>query len=214
MKKSVALGLFLSVVLADIVAILTHNETLEFIAKPLLMVSLATFYLLSVKKANFWYVSALFFSFWGDTLLLFDNRFFVLGLGAFLTAHVLFITLVSRLLKPVKISLILAHSAPFVLYLLFLLWLIAPNLQGLLYPVMMYGIVISVFGVVSFLLYSQAKATANLWLFLGSLIFILSDSVLAVNKFYQTNELYGIVIMITYILAQFLICKAIVAKSD
>ena len=37
--------------------------------------------------------------------------------------------------------------------------------------------------------------------------FVISDSVLAVNKFYQAFETAGIVIMLTYGLAQFLIVE-------
>ena len=47
-----------------------------------------------------------------------------------------------------------------------------------------------------------------------SIIFIFSDSLIALNKFYESNDLYGVSIMITYILAQFLICKAMIVKSN
>ncbi|MBL4643249.1 MAG: hypothetical protein JKY44_06630, partial [Flavobacteriaceae bacterium] len=46
-----------------------------------------------------------------------------------------------------------------------------------------------------------------------AILFILSDSLIALNKFYEPNELYGVTIMITYIFAQFLICKAMIVKS-
>jgi len=94
-----------------------------------------------------------------------------------------------------------------------LLYLIYPNLEELLIPVIIYGIVISVFGVVAFLVYTNDKSIANSWLFLGALIFILSDSILAINKFSQSSEFLGIAIMITYIIAQYLICKVMIAKT-
>ena len=94
------------------------------------------------------------------------------------------------------------------------MFLIYPNLGGMLIPVALYGITISTFGSVTLLNYRSEKSTENLWLFIGAIIFILSDSLIALDKFYQPNEIYGATIMITYILAQFLICKAMIVKSN
>tara|TARA_R110002072_G_scaffold20671_3_gene74619 strand:+ start:5464 stop:6117 length:654 start_codon:yes stop_codon:yes gene_type:complete len=204
---------FLLVSIADIYAIVVGNQEIEMIAKPLITTSLVILYLLSVSKPNFWYVSALLFAFWGDVLLLFPDQFFVFGLASFLLAHVLLITVSSRFLQQVSKLRILVHSLPFVVILAVLLYLIYPNLEELLIPVIIYGIVISVFGVVAFLVYTNDKSIANSWLFLGSLIFILSDSILAINKFSQPSEFFGIAIMVTYIIAQYLICKAMIAKT-
>jgi len=204
---------FLLVSVADIYAIVVGNQEIEMIAKPLITTSLVILYLLSVSKPNFWYVSALLFAFWGDVLLLFPDQFFVFGLASFLLAHVLLITVSSRFLQQVSKLRILVHSLPFVVILAVLLYLIYPNLEELLIPVIIYGIVISVFGVVAFLVYTNDKSIANSWLFLGSLIFILSDSILAINKFSQSSEFFGIAIMFTYIIAQYLICKAMIAKT-
>ncbi len=204
---------FLLVSVADIYALVDGNQEIEMIAKPLITTSLVILYLLSVSKPNFWYVSALLFAFWGDVLLLFPDQFFVFGLASFLLAHVLLITVSSRFLQQVSKLRILVHSLPFVVILAVLLYLIYPNLEELLIPVIIYGIVISVFGVVAFLVYTNDKSIANSWLFLGALIFILSDSILAINKFSQSSEFLGIAIMITYIIAQYLICKVMIAKT-
>ena len=204
---------FLLVSVADIYAIVDGNQEIEMIAKPLITTSLVILYLLSVSKPNFWYVSALLFAFWGDVLLLFPDQFFVFGLASFLLAHVLLVTVSSRFLQQVSKLRILVHSLPFVVILAVLLYLIYPNLEELLIPVIIYGIVISVFGVVAFLVYTNDKSIANSWLFLGALIFILSDSILAINKFSQSSEFLGIAIMITYIIAQYLICKVMIAKT-
>ena len=44
-------------------------------------------------------------------------------------------------------------------------------------------------------------------LMIGALLFVISDSVLAVNKFYESFELSGLVIMFTYGLAQLFITE-------
>lgn len=212
-KTTLASLLFLAVCIADIYAIIAGHRAIEMIAKPLITTSLIILYLLSVKKPNFWYVSAVFFCFWGDVLLMFPEKFFVLGLASFLVAHILYIAISAKYLSKVSVPKIITHSLPFLAILGVLMYTIYPNLGALLAPVIVYGIVISVFGVLSLLVYTSQKSTENLWLFLGALTFILSDSILAVNKFYQTSEILGISIMITYIVAQFLICKSMIARS-
>lgn len=213
-KTIIASLLFLLVSIADIYAILVDNRGIEMIAKPLITTSLIVLYLLSVKKPNFWYVSAVFFCFWGDVLLMFPEKFFVLGLASFLLTHVLYIAISSKFLSKVSFSKILTHSIPFLAILGVLMYLIYPNLGGLLIPVVIYGIVISVFGVVTLLVYTVERTTENLWLFLGALTFILSDSILALNKFYEASEILGISIMITYIIAQYLICRSMIARTN
>lgn len=48
---------------------------------------------------------------------------------------------------------------------------------------------------------------AGLLMMTGALLFVISDSVLAINKFYQSFELAGVVIMLTYGIAQFFITE-------
>ena len=108
---------------------------------------------------------------------------------------------------------ILTHSIPFLLILFLLLYTVYPNLGDLLIPVVVYGIVISVFGVVTFLVYSNERSAGNLLLFIGAITFILSDSILAINKFYESTALLGNAIMVTYIIAQYLLCRAMILKA-
>lgn len=212
-KTRLASLFFLIVAIADIYAIITHNKEVEMIAKPLIATSLVILYLVSVKQPNFWYVSALFFAFWGDVLLLFQDQFFIYGLASFLLAHVLLITISSKFLNQVSIPKILLHSFPFVALLGGLIYMIYSGLGEMLIPVIVYGIVISIFGVITSVIYASKRSVENGWLFLGALTFIASDSILAINKFYHSTELLGISIMITYIIAQYLICRAMILKT-
>ncbi len=205
--------LFLAVVILHITGVL-FNQKMAFISKPFLMTSLVIIYLASVKKPNFWFISALFFSFWGDVLLLFKEQFFVFGLGSFLLAHILYIKITSEFIKKISLQKVILVCIPFVVFLFSFLFLIKDNLGGMKIPVIVYGVVISSFGAVALLNYVEEKNTANLWLFLGAIIFIVSDSLIAVNRFYEPKEMYQICIMLTYIVAQYLICKAVIAKTS
>ena len=98
MKKTIWIILFAVVLLIDLVAIYSNNESLGFITKPLLMPLLAIYLLLQTISATSslkaWVFLALFFSWVGDILLLFEERasnFFLFGLSAFLIAQVFYI---------------------------------------------------------------------------------------------------------------------------
>ena len=213
-QKSITIAslAFLAIVMLHIIGLL-FNAKLAFISKPLLITSLVIVYLVSVKKANFWFVSALFFSFWGDVLLLFKEQFFVFGLASFLLAHVLYIKITVAFFKKISLQKIALACLPFAVFLFSFLNLIKDNLGEFKIPVFVYRTVISIFGVVSLLNYMQEKSTPNSWLLLGTILFITSDSLIAINKFYSPKEYYQICIMLTYIVAQYLICKAMISKA-
>jgi len=214
-KKSIPTILFFIAAITDIWGVITANETMRTIAKPMLMTLLAVVYLVSIKKPFFWYVFGLFFSFVGDVLLMFDGaKFFMFGLSAFLLAHVMYIKVTASFIPKKSFGKIISSVFPFVLFFGILMFLIYPNLGEMLLPVAVYGITISTFGVVALVNYRNEKSTENIWLIIGAIIFILSDSLIALNKFYEPNEIYGVTIMVTYILAQYLICKAMIVKHS
>jgi uncharacterized membrane protein YhhN len=212
-KAIIASIAFLVISFLEIYATFRNNNLLEFVFKPLIAVSLAILYLVSVKKPSFLYISALFFSFWGDVLLLFPEKFFVVGLVSFLITHLIYMRIIKGFLLKIDLSLFLKSGLVFIIYFGSIVFLIKNNLNELLIPVVIYGLVISAFGTFSLVNYIKNKATENLWLLIGALIFILSDSIIAINKFYMINADLGSLIMLTYIVAQYLICKAMITKS-
>ncbi|MDG1041182.1 MAG: lysoplasmalogenase [Polaribacter sp.] len=207
--------LFFIAAIADVYGIIFANETVKVIAKPMLLTLLVVVYLVAVKEPLFWYVLGMFLCFIGDVLLMFNGaNFFMFGLAAFLLGHVVYIKVTSMFL-PSNITMKMISSAfPFVVFFAVLMYVLYPNLEELQIPVFVYGITISTFGAIALLNYRSEKSTENLWLLIGALLFILSDSILALNKFYKPNEIYAVAIMVTYILAQFLICKAMIVKTN
>lgn len=214
-RVTVATALFFIVAIAQIWAIISGNDILRIYTKPLLLTLVAVVYLVSVIKPNFWYVLGMFFCFIGDVLLMFNGSdFFMFGIAAFLLAHIVYIKITSGFLPSHLTFKIISSAFPFVIFFGVLMFLVYPNLEQMLIPVAAYGITISTFGSVTFLNYRSEKSTENLWLFIGAILFILSDSLIGLDKFYQSNEIYSVAIMVTYILAQFLICKAMIVKSN
>jgi uncharacterized membrane protein YhhN len=58
--------------------------------------------------------------------------------------------------------------------------------------------------------YGRTNSKSFTLVFAGAISFMLSDSLLAINKFMQPLPLAGLAIMFTYILAQYLIVEGVV----
>lgn len=213
-KRKLVLGLFFLVVILDVVGVITGNQLMRFIFKPMILLTLMLYYSLIIEPENKWYLTVLFFSFLGDVFLLFDSKLnFILGLVSFLLAHILLIKIILDVLKKSSISKKITAIIPFALIFSGLLYLLKDNLGELLMPVIVYASVICIFGVLAFLNYLTEKTIPNLLLLGGATFFILSDSTLAINKFYQSESYFPVFIMITYVLAQYLICKFMISEG-
>ncbi|AOW19183.1 lysoplasmalogenase [Urechidicola croceus] len=216
MKSSkLILGIFLIVSILDIIGISIGNETMKYIFKPLIMLTLMAYYSVVVNNENKLYLAALFFAFIGDVLLMFDTQLnFILGLISFLIAHVLYIIIIVKLLnKSTSVQKTIA-IVPFLIFYIGLIYLLKDSMGEMLIPVVIYGLIISTFGAVSFLNYLTKKSVVSLVLLGGALFFIVSDSTLAIDKFYQSEGYFSILIMLTYILAQYLICRFMIVESE
>lgn len=215
---------FWLLVLLDIAGIGTAFTILHFIAKPLLMPVL--WLLLLVTKPDLpqkkLLLAGLFFSWLGDILLLFDDKhplFFIFGLACFLTTHIFYIIYFLRIVsekksllikQPVYIALVLAYGIT-------LVWQLFPRLGNLVIPVLAYAVIICTMLLCSLHVFLKINKKAALYFLTGALAFVISDSLLAFNKFYaqhparrtlwadQPFDYAGVFIMLTYCAAQFFI---------
>ena len=214
MKRQYWLIAFLLVLAADIIGIQINNEILQYISKPLIIPVLIGYFLsqtgIVASSLKRWIIAALFFSWGGDVLLMFqpkDEFFFLLGLSSFLLAHIFYIIFFHhvRVREGIKSNpwLLLVVT---VYYITLIVWL-SPYLGEMKLPVRIYGIVISfMFMLATHMLFIKNK-WAGQWMMTGALLFVMSDSVLASNKFYQPFELAGVLIMLTYGFAQLFIVE-------
>jgi uncharacterized membrane protein YhhN len=190
---------------------------MEYLVKPLLVPVLIGYFISQTNKITNrlkkWILPALFFSWAGDVLLMFepkDTIFFLLGLSSFLLAHIFYILFFhfARLREKVKGNPLLLIVV--VIYYAALITLLSPYLGDMTIPVLVYGIVISfMFMLAMHMLFIRNKS-AGKWMMFGALLFVISDSVLAINKFYQSFGGAGILIMLTYGLAQLFIVEGAV----
>lgn len=204
----------------DVIGIAAGIEMLHYIAKPLLMpaLMLLLFYSKSSTPNKNLLLIGLFFSWIGDILLMLENKnplFFIFGLASFLTTHIFYIIYFLKiryagpsLLKkqPIYFALVLAYGTS-------LVWQLYPYLGELKLPVIIYAAVICTMLLCSIHIFLKVNKQAALYYWLGATAFVVSDSLLAINKFYESFAYAGILIMLSYCAAQFLIIRGYIQQD-
>ena len=211
---------FLLFTLAELISIIYPSAILHYIAKPLLIPTLILLLLFSkiTKPGKILLVTGLFFSWAGDIFLMLENKnaiFFIAGLACFLTTHIFYIIYFIRI-QSQQISLL--KSQPLLILLVIgygfsLVWLLFPHLGELKLPVIIYAAVICTMLLCSLHVFTKVKSPDNLFYLAGAIAFVLSDSLLAFNKFYQPFSYAGIFIMITYCAAQYFIVRGFIGQG-
>ncbi len=203
--------IFTIILLAELIC--DNIESLNswhYLTKPLILISLIIYFLKQENnldtKSKYLTLAALLFSLLGDVLLMFANissNFFISGLLAFLMAHIMYILVFIKKKNTHK------KASFLILFLLIygvgIFYFLKDGLGDMLVPVILYMLVILTMVITAFLRHeSVSKMSYNL-VFLGAIFFVTSDSLLALNKFYEPFETAGILIMLTYAIAQYLI---------
>ncbi|HLT78140.1 MAG TPA: lysoplasmalogenase [Ferrovibrio sp.] len=145
---------------------------------------------------------ALLLSAAGDVFLAVDRTgLFVHGLASFLAAHLVYLWHFAAC-RPRPFGLDLGRQllvSALLGFVAFMLWVLVPRLGALTLPVCLYILAITLMGVAAIALRGRPLVI------LGALSFILSDSLIALDKFVAPLEFAGPAIWITYALAQLLI---------
>jgi uncharacterized membrane protein YhhN len=191
----------------------------SFSPKPLILVSLIIFYAMNCKsldsRTNLLMILALNFSLAGDILLMFvdiDPNMFIASLVAFLLAHVMYVFTFKKKTHNSKPSIPLLGLL--LAYALVILLLLKDGLGDLTIPVIIYMIVILAMVVFASLRKANVSNISYGLVLLGAIFFIISDSILAINKFYEPVVYSHFLIMGTYTLAQYLIVMGMLRQED
>ncbi len=218
MKPRIIFWIYVGTSLANLVGQLVSSEDLERYTKPLLM-PLLLFYVYKSSIGNttlkvILLSVALLFSWLGDVVLMFqaNETYFILGIGLFLIAQVTYI-LVLRKSTYRKAELNLTKIVPFLIYGAILFYVLLPA-GDFTVPIIVYGIVILVMMINASMRKGHTSERSYQLAFLGSILFVLSDSVLAVNAFKEPVPYAGFFIMSTYCAAQYLLVEGILAHEN
>lgn len=226
---------YFTVAVIELFAEYNGNVTLRFFSKPLLMIVLILFYARNIigpaTAFHKMMIAAFFFSWIGDVALMFvpshaedislmgipkDPNFFLVGLVGFLMTHLLYSIAFVRVTDKNADTLFsrrLWVFTPLLLYMAALLYLLVPAINGkietqpFLVPVLVYSATIALMVFFALNRYKRVNDTSFALVFGGALLFMFSDSIIAVNKFIHPFPAAGIFIMVLYITAQYLIAK-------
>lgn len=211
--------IYLLILMLHLFAQLLGYTNLQYGSKLVLLPLLMLFFYVqpffaTAPNSKYLVLVGLFGSFLGDAFLL-SEAYFIPGMIAFMTTHI-FNILFFHPLKPkvgeskmklyVSILLLAAFCA-------FVYFFLKDAMGALIYPILVYMILISTSALYTVRASLNAKANkiADLFWTPGMLFFIASDAVLAFNKFYWSTQSpidnIGLVTMATYGIAQMLLVK-------
>jgi uncharacterized membrane protein YhhN len=225
MKKNTSLLLhllFAVIVIIELTGRLVGNIQLEYFVKPLIMIWVAVYFMLFKKKSTFTFpvLIAFFFSWVGDNFLMFSEKnelFFFAGVGGFFCAQVTYIYLFSKYREREGQGYLQRHlwiSLFFMAYVAGMLLLLFPGLEGMMKPIItIYALSLMGMSMVALNRSGRVGVTSFKLVFMGSLLFLLSDSMIAFNKFHSAIPLAGFLIMVTYIAAQYMIMRGLILEE-
>jgi len=188
----------------------SHSTIQLLIFKPLTMgLILCLFVILGHSHLNFYFFSVLcglLFSLMGDVFLIFPEKHFLKGLIGFLTAHLFYITAFSSG-KPVIVTL----RIPILLFIYgsIIFLILRPNLKKMALPVGFYIVVILIMTWQAWERWVWFQNRAALFAAAGSVLFLISDSMLAINRFKRSFKIAEALILSTYFTAQWLIALSV-----
>ncbi|MBS1512247.1 MAG: lysoplasmalogenase [Bacteroidetes bacterium] len=210
-KISIPTIIYVVLTVANCVAGAAGSAWAGYITKPLLIPTVLYILLqYSAAPNKKLLVTGLVFSWAGDVLLMLENKnpnFFIFGLICFLTTHIFYIIYFLRI-KSQDVSLLKKQPVLAVVvaaYGIALVTFLFPHLGALTVPVIVYAAVICTMLLCSLHVFLKVNHPANTWYMAGAALFVLSDSLLALNKFYQPFFAAGVLIMLTYCAAQYCI---------
>lgn len=225
LKKNTLLNgvLYLLALAGTCVAQFKGLHVLEFICKPALMVILSSWFFFNSRRVGDRFTllvqAGLFFSLIGDVALMFtyvDDFNFIVGLGAFFLAQLCYaFAFIQNIadtggLEGLVVSFLIAVGIG--TYAFFFGWDLMPHVEeGLGLPVTAYISVIAFMGIAAAFRYQRTYPRSFRMVMVGALLFILSDSVLAWDRFRFPLDWSPLGVMVPYAAAQWLIAAGALA---
>lgn len=203
---------FIVVSILYLIVLFLEYQNLDLFLKPVLvpLLGFGVYFHGKFPSKNI-LLGALLFSWLGDVILLFADIgeiYFILGLLFFLIAHLMYCVLFNKQTKrntTINKVLFAIGSLLIAFYLVGMVLFLMPNLGELKIPVIIYAAVISTMLLFAFNGSLTWKKTGSLYVLAGAVSFVTSDSILAFNKFHAPIEKSSFFIMLTYLVAQYLI---------
>ncbi len=209
------LFLWIAIIIAilDWIAVVRNWRNVEYFAKPGFMVFLLVWLGQNTgfRGSLIWFALGLLFSLAGDVFLMLPKDKFIFGLVSFLLAHLFYLTGFNSKLPslnfPAAILALLVAGTAAQIFLRISAGLRTSGKDQLRVPILIYTIVISLMMLSALLTLVRTdwQPVHALAVSGGALLFFLSDTILAWNKFVKPLPNGRVMNMITYQLGQLLI---------
>lgn len=217
--------LFIGVGMGELLAHMMGWSMLNEFTKPLLMPILLVYFRKSytgeIKLYMLLAVFALVFSWFGDVALMYVYKrevYFLVGLGAFAIAQLLYAfafkyatSSKAPQLNPQQHAIKLL---PFVVFIGGFMWMLWPNLGNFQFPVLGYSLLITAMALSAIYRIDRTNSDSFNQVVLGAMLFVLSDALLAIDKFYSPMANARVWVMSTYLLAQWNIINGLLKHRD
>ena len=151
-------------------------------------------------------IAGLICSMAGDAFLMRPWDHFVAGLVAFLIAHLFYIVAFT---SDIDLGGSLWALIPLLIYGPVIYLVLSPGLGKLKLPVIVYIIVILIMAWQAWERWSQTGQNGALLAFAGAILFVISDTILAINRFRSQFKLARALNLMTYFAAQWLIAGSV-----
>lgn len=200
--------LFLIVSILHVISCYKEITKLRNITKPLLMPILIFNFLFNGKDINTIIILSLFFGFLGDVFLIKskNSKFFIMGLLSFLIGHIFYIVELFKNINFKNFYFIYLFSLLIPILISYFVYNKIKNYLGSFKtPVIMYISIIATMLCLSIFYFLTNTTSLPLIAMLGAILFVLSDSILSISTFKGSFKRDSFFIMITYIMAQFLL---------
>lgn len=196
---------------------------LVYLCKPLMMIILSSWFYFNSRRVGDRFTLliqvGLFFSLIGDVALMFqeqDEFNFLIGLAAFLIAQLCYaMAFIHNIMEtgPARgllVSLLL--TVVLIAYGYFFAVGLMPYVdEAVTVPIVIYVVAISLMGSAAAFRLGRTFIKSFLLVFVGALLFIASDSLLATDRFHHTLDHASWSVILTYALAQVLIASGALA---
>jgi len=169
-------------------------------------------------KHHTFMAAGLVFSWFGDILLEltgWNENMFLFGLASFMVAqliymYVFFVTPGKNSLAADRKYLLIPPIASGAL----LIWFLYSDLGTMRLPVILYALAIMAMVTGAINRIEKVNRESYILVLAGAVLFLISDSTIAVNRFSYEFELSSVIVMTTYILAQYLITVGYVKQYN
>jgi len=226
MKKFLVHFLFLVIVVGDLAGEYLQIPWIDYAFKPFIMIWIGGYFLYHAKNIDKVVVQyaalAFLFSWSGDMFMMFAAKeflYFVLGIATFLVAQILYAFLFLRTINLSGKKPFLKKkpywSIPYIAFGLIMYIVLFNQLDPVLQvAIFIYLVAILTMSAMALNRYGNGHPISFSLVFAGSLLFVLSDSMIAINRFLIPIPYEGLFIMISYIGAQYLIMRGLLKQYE